>query len=175
MGKLSVTTYKSPIGPLIIGSQADYLYFIEHIQSNNALNWKSRRKLSHFEYEISQSCPFNLTIIDELERYFNQQPLQTDLPMELIGTDFQKSVWNALMQVPYGQTVTYQQIAREIDNPKAVRAVGGAINKNPISILVPCHRVIGSNGSLVGYEGGLERKKALLTLETNDEKWLKIN
>ena len=82
------------------------------------------------------------------------------------GTPFQKKVWNALQNIPYGETRTYKQIAEEIGNPKACRAVGMANNKNPMIIVVPCHRVIGANGKLVGYGGGLEMKRALLDLES---------
>jgi O-6-methylguanine DNA methyltransferase len=88
-----------------------------------------------------------------------------DLPLHLIGTDFQKKVWNALLEIPYGETRSYQEIAIRIGNPKAVRAVGGACNRNPIGIIVPCHRVIGKNGSLTGYYGGLSYKVLLLEHE----------
>jgi O-6-methylguanine DNA methyltransferase len=88
-----------------------------------------------------------------------------DLPLHLIGTDFQKKVWNALLEIPYGETRTYQEIAIRIGNPKAVRAVGGACNRNPVGIIVPCHRVIGKNGSLTGYAGGLSYKELLLKHE----------
>jgi O-6-methylguanine DNA methyltransferase len=88
-----------------------------------------------------------------------------DLPLHLIGTDFQKKVWNALLEIPYGETRSYQDIAIRIGNPKAVRAVGGACNRNPIGIIVPCHRVIGKDGSLTGYDGGLSYKILLLEHE----------
>ncbi len=88
-----------------------------------------------------------------------------DFPCELNGTAFQKNVWNALCQIPYGETRTYKQIAMAIGNPKASRAVGMANNRNPITIAVPCHRVIGTDGTLTGYAGGLPMKKALLELE----------
>jgi len=88
-----------------------------------------------------------------------------DLPLHLIGTDFQKKVWNALLEIPYGETRSYQEIAIRIGNPKAVRAVGGACNRNPIGIIVPCHRVIGKDGSLTGYYGGLSYKILLLEHE----------
>jgi len=90
-----------------------------------------------------------------------------ELPLSPEGTEFQKLVWEALRTIPYGETRTYKQIAEQIGNPKACRAVGMANNKNPISIIVPCHRVIGSNGRLVGYGGGIELKKKLLELENN--------
>lgn len=88
-----------------------------------------------------------------------------DLPLNLKGTEFQKKVWNALLEIPYGETRSYQEIAIRIGNPKAVRAVGGACNRNPIGIIVPCHRVVGKNGSLTGYAGGLDYKKLLLEKE----------
>ncbi|MGD2065527.1 MAG: methylated-DNA--[protein]-cysteine S-methyltransferase, partial [Dehalococcoidia bacterium] len=88
-----------------------------------------------------------------------------DMPLLMVGTDFQRRVWKALMKVPYGVTSTYGQIAEDIGNLKAVRAVGNAISANPISIIVPCHRIIGSDGELVGYGGGLSVKKRLLKLE----------
>jgi len=88
-----------------------------------------------------------------------------DLPLHIKGTEFQKKVWNALLEIPYGETRSYQEIAIQIGNPKAVRAVGGACNRNPIGIIVPCHRVVGKNGSLTGYAGGLDYKKLLLENE----------
>ena len=89
-----------------------------------------------------------------------------DLPLKPEGTEFQKKVWNALLDIPYGETRSYKDIAVAIGNPKACRAVGMANNRNPISIIIPCHRVIGANGSLVGYGGGLPIKIELLNLET---------
>lgn len=88
-----------------------------------------------------------------------------DLPLHIIGTEFQKKVWNALLEIPYGETRSYQDIAIRIGNPKAVRAVGGACNRNPIGIIIPCHRVVGKNGNLTGYAGGLDYKKMLLEHE----------
>lgn len=88
-----------------------------------------------------------------------------DLPLHIVGTEFQKKVWNALLEIPFGETRSYQEIAIRIGNPKAVRAVGGACNRNPIGIIVPCHRVVGKNGSLTGYAGGLDYKKMLLEHE----------
>lgn len=103
----------------------------------------------------------------ELREYFAGRRHNFELPLDLQGTEFQKKVWLALRQIPYGQTRSYREIAEAIGNPNGCRAVGLANNKNPLAILVPCHRVIGSNGSLVGYAGGLELKAALLSLEQN--------
>lgn len=87
------------------------------------------------------------------------------MPIETIGTEFQKKVWNELRNIPYGQTKTYKDIALAIKNEKACRAIGNANNKNPLPIIIPCHRVIGSNGKLVGYSGGLDIKEKLLNIE----------
>lgn len=102
---------------------------------------------------------------EELEAYFRGELKNFHIPLSPQGTDFQIEVWNALIQIPYGETKSYKEIAEMIDNPKAMRAVGNANNKNPIPIFIPCHRVIGANGSLIGYAGGLDIKKKLLELE----------
>lgn len=101
----------------------------------------------------------------QLVEYFNGKRKSFDIPIEPMGTEFQRKCWNALLEIPYGETRTYGQIAERIGNPKACRAVGLSNNKNPISIIVPCHRVIGANGKLVGYAGGLNVKEHLLKLE----------
>lgn len=101
----------------------------------------------------------------QLSEYFNGTRTTFKLPLETSGTSFQQDVWNALQEIPYGQTRSYKQIAQAIHNPKAVRAIGGANNKNPIFIIIPCHRVIGADGSMVGFGGGIEVKKYLLELE----------
>ena len=101
----------------------------------------------------------------QLKEYFAGQRTLFDLPLEPAGTDFQKAVWRALVGIPYGQTKSYKDIALAAGCPKGYRAVGMANNKNPIAIIIPCHRVIGSNGKLVGYAGGLDIKEKLLKLE----------
>ncbi|MNP45229.1 Methylated-DNA--protein-cysteine methyltransferase [compost metagenome] len=109
------------------------------------------------------------TASQQLKEYFAGERRQFDLRLDLQGSEFQRKVWNALLTIPYVETASYKDIAEMIGQPKAVRAVGGANNKNPIPIIVPCHRVIGSNGSLVGYGGGLSIKESLLSLERNVE------
>ncbi|MDR2571192.1 MAG: methylated-DNA--[protein]-cysteine S-methyltransferase [Oscillospiraceae bacterium] len=101
----------------------------------------------------------------QLREYFIGKRREFDLPLKPHGTDFQRSVWNVLCDIPYGETRTYKQIAETINNPKACRAVGMANNKNPIWIIIPCHRVIGADGALTGYGGGLEMKQRLLEIE----------
>lgn len=104
-------------------------------------------------------------VITQLDEYFSGQRKIFNIPLSANGTEFQIKVWQALTTIPYGQTWSYQDLANAINNPKAVRAVGLANGKNPISIIVPCHRVIGKNGKLTGYAGGVERKAQLLELE----------
>ena len=101
----------------------------------------------------------------QLTQYFEGKRKEFNLPINLKGTEFMKKVWNELEKIPYGKTVTYKEIAERVGNPKAARAVGMANNKNPIPIIVPCHRVIGANGKLVGYALGLDMKEQLLNLE----------
>ncbi len=112
--------------------------------------------------------PFLLQAQEELDRYFSKPatPFTFNVPLDLNqGTVFQQKVWLALLDIPAGQTVSYHYLAQRIGQPKAVRALGGAMGRNPISIVVPCHRVLGADGSLTGYAGGLERKKILLAGE----------
>lgn len=104
----------------------------------------------------------------QLQEYFNGNLKKMTVALDFHGTEFQKSVWNALIQIPYGETRTYSQIANAIGRPKAVRAVGAANGKNPISIIAPCHRVIGADGSLTGFAGGLEAKAILLQIEASN-------
>ena len=103
----------------------------------------------------------------QLQEYFDKKRQAFDLVLTPNGTVFQKRVWNELVQVPYGQTVSYMEIAKRLGDPKVIRAAANANGKNPIAIIIPCHRIIGSDGSLTGYAGGLDRKKRLLDLESN--------
>ena len=118
------------------------------------------------DVQIREDTEHNRHVIEELESYFNQGLQRFSVPLDIRGTPFQKKVWQALLDIPYGQTRSYGEIAHAIGYPKASRAVGLANGTNPISIIVPCHRVIGSNGKLVGYGGGLNRKQTLLDLES---------
>jgi len=111
-----------------------------------------------------------LEAIDQLGAYFKGELTRFDLELNIQGTDFQKIVWKELVKIPYGETISYGQLAERIGNPKASRAVGMANGKNPISIIIPCHRVIGKNGSLTGFGGGLDVKRTLLDLEKRIKK-----
>ena len=113
---------------------------------------------------------------DQLRQYFGGERRNFDLPLDLTsGTDFQQAVWRALLSIGYGDTCSYGDVARAIDRPNAVRAVGLAVGRNPVSLIVPCHRVIGANGSLTGYGGGLDRKTALLGLEGRQAQLLQVD
>ena len=111
--------------------------------------------------------PILLETQKQLSEYFEGQRKIFDLPLNFEGTEFQQKVWQALLTIPFGETRSYKDIAEQIGNVKAVRAVGAANGKNPISIIAPCHRVVGANGKLVGFAGGLENKDVLLKLEFN--------
>lgn len=102
----------------------------------------------------------------QLEAYFDMRLQQFDLPLEPHGTEFQRRVWDSLRQIAFGETISYAELARRVDKPKAVRAVGAANGRNPLMIIVPCHRVIGADGSLTGFSAGIERKRWLLDHET---------
>ena len=115
--------------------------------------------------KILRETPLTKKAAAQLGEYLAGKRKTFDLPLAPKGTPFQQAVWRALLDIPYGKTCAYGDIARAVNNPKAVRAVGGANNKNPIFIIVPCHRVIGKDGSLTGYGGGMDMKKRLLALE----------
>jgi len=112
--------------------------------------------------------PILLETERQLNEYFSGKRQSFSIKLDFTGTEFQQAVWHALLTIPYGENRSYGQIARQIDRPKAVRAVGAAIGKNPIAIIAPCHRVIGSNGKLTGFAGGLATKTILLDLEASN-------
>jgi methylated-DNA-[protein]-cysteine S-methyltransferase len=134
------------------------------IQANEC----SLLKVEFREHEPLRTNPNKVTRLahEQLSEYMAGKRLTFELPLGASGTTFQQEVWRTLCTIPYGQTCSYQDIARILNNPKAVRAVGAANGKNPLAIVVPCHRVIGANGSLTGYAGGLVRKSWLLELES---------
>jgi len=122
--------------------------------------------------EWKEDAAFFVEVIRQLNGYFAGELREFEIPLLMLGTDFQKRVWKALLTIPYGETMSYGELAKKIGEPKAVRAVGAANGQNPIPIIVPCHRVIGSDGSLTGFGGGLENKKKLLELEKGQRSFL---
>lgn len=151
------TNYISPVGQLTLqASEHDLLGA-----------WFEKQKTAPDELgEENKQHPILQQTIQEYEEYFAGKRKQFDVPTDPQGTDFQKQVWNRLKTIPFGTTWSYQDLAIAINNPKAVRAVGLANGKNPLSIIVPCHRVIGKNGKLTGYAGGIDNKRYLLLHES---------
>ncbi|AQT79226.1 cysteine methyltransferase [Mycolicibacterium litorale] len=146
----------SPVGPLTlagIGSTLMHLRMVDQTHEPDRSGWAPA------ETDIFADA------VEQLAAYFAGELTQFDLDLHLAGTDFQRKVWAALQTIPYGETRSYGEIAMHIGSPGASRAVGLANGRNPIGIIVPCHRVIGSTGGLTGYGGGIDRKKALLALE----------
>lgn len=121
-------------------------------------------RFTHEDLSESNS-PFLLDVKKQLNEYFKGLRRKFNIKLKLDGTDFQKNVWKTLIDIPYGEVCSYKDIAEKVGSPKAFRAVGNANNRNKIPIVIPCHRVIGSNGKLVGYDGGIEIKEKLLNLE----------
>jgi methylated-DNA-[protein]-cysteine S-methyltransferase len=157
MSAVYYTTFDSPVGPLLLAGDSNALMRVSFESSKHSAvpqtGWKQNRAAF-------------AEVIRQLQAYFRGELRVFDVPLAMEGTEFQLRVWNALRAIPYGETISYAQLAERIGNPKAVRAVGLANGSNPIPIIVPCHRVIGSDGSLTGFGGGLSTKKKLLELES---------
>ncbi|MFW1667115.1 methylated-DNA--[protein]-cysteine S-methyltransferase [Acinetobacter ursingii] len=159
--QLSYCYMASPVGQLKLVANEQALVAILWDNEN-----PKRVRLAELIEDVSH--PILLNTQQQLSEYFLGQRKVFDIPIDFEGTDFQKKVWRALLTIPYGETRSYKQIAQQLGNEKAVRAVGAANGKNPISIIAPCHRVIGSGGALVGFAGGLDKKEILLRLELNN-------
>lgn len=152
----------------IIPSPVGHLTLIANDQDVLAVLWENEdpRRVGVDKGEQRDDFPLLLLTEKQLREYFDGARKTFELPLHFHGTDFQQQVWRALLTIPYGETRSYLQIAQQIGNEKSVRAVGAANGKNPISIIAPCHRVIGSSGKLTGFAGGLEAKAFLLQLES---------
>jgi methylated-DNA-[protein]-cysteine S-methyltransferase len=153
--------YDSPLGTYVVGSSSRGVICVKTDSHMTSLVSRWRRE----GIEVKDAAGQNDGVIAELEAYFTGALHDFTVPLDIRGTDFQRKVWELLLAIPYGQTRSYGQIAGALGRPKASRAVGQAIGTNPVAIIVPCHRVIGVSGGLVGYGGGLHRKQALLELE----------
>lgn len=152
---------------MYMDSPVGALKLVAHDQALVAVMWdnEDHKRVRLAELIEDHQHPMLLRVKKQLEQYFAGQRQQFDLPLDFQGTDFQQQVWQTLLTIPYGETRSYKEIAVQIGNEKAVRAVGAANGRNPISIIAPCHRVIGSGGALVGFAGGLDKKQILLSLE----------
>jgi len=165
--KINIQYFNTPVGEIILGSYDEKLCLAD---------WKYRRMRTTIDNRIQKGLMAEYVeesseVIDEtirqMQEYFNHERKVFSVPLLLVGTDFQKSVWQGLIDTPYGTTDSYLELAKRIGNEKAVRAVASANGANAISIMIPCHRIVGSDGSLTGYAGGLPVKKKLLELENN--------
>lgn len=166
MNQIIVHRYESPCGALILGSCGDRLCLCDWPAEPH--HKRVRRRLSRLlgaEFTEGTSAVI-ATAEARLDEYFAGERREFDVPLMFAGTEFQKAVWNELLLIPHGRTMTYGELARRIGRPAAVRAIANAVGSNALSILVPCHRVIGSDGTLTGYAGGLSAKRHLLALET---------
>ena len=155
---LSTTLLPTPIGVLTLVASERGL---------RAVIFESEKSERRFEGALTDDPrhPVLVDTVDQLEAYFAGDLKEFDLPLDLVGTEFQLLAWRALATIPYGETVSYAEQARRIGRPSAVRAVGAANGRNPVPVVLPCHRVIGSNGSLTGFGGGVDTKARLLDLE----------
>jgi len=160
---MQITTYNSPIGKLYIATADDAVVAI----SDKPFSEDYFEKLDQYPTVEVPGGSIN-NINEQLDDYFSGKRQHFDLEMELHGTNFQQAVWKACASIPYGETRSYADLANMIGKPQASRAVGMALGANPIPIVIPCHRVIGSSGKLTGFGGGLDVKKALLELEGID-------
>jgi methylated-DNA-[protein]-cysteine S-methyltransferase len=167
MNQINRQFYKTSYGELVLGSYDEKLCMCD---------WRYRKMRSTIDNRLKKGLQAEFVEEDDvvlkaarqqLDEYFNGKRTVFDIPLLMVGTEFQKSVWNALIQTPFGTSLSYLELAEKINNKKAVRAVASANGANAISIFIPCHRIIGSNGELVGYAGGLQAKKKLLKLEQN--------
>jgi O-6-methylguanine DNA methyltransferase len=169
MEVLHCTAYKSPVGPLFLAASAKGLVALEFEarqpgQQTMRPNPRDLRRATQL-IEFVESAEAMRPYVGELEEYFAGKRREFSFALDLRGTAFQLSCWRALLAIPYGETRTYADIARAVGKPQAFRAVGMANNRNPIAIVVPCHRVVASDGTLCGYGGGLDIKRQLLELE----------
>ena len=147
--------YKSPIGLIEVTCSEDEILTCNFVEK---------------EKSVMKKPSILLEVLKQLNEYFEGKRVEFDLKLKLDGTVFQNTVWKALQNVPYGKTTTYKELARIIDRETAIRAVGSANGQNPISIIIPCHRIIGSDGKLHGYGGGIDKKKWLLEFEARNVK-----
>lgn len=166
--QIKTCRFESPVGEMIAGADDRGIRFLEFLAES------PEGQLHRLERKMNASLVPGENIhlgslIQQMREYFESGRRTFDIPLVFFGTEFQKKVWNLLIEIPYGETRSYQFQAQTIGEEKAIRAVASANGDNPISILIPCHRVIGKNGSLTGYAGGLWRKKFLLELEEQNK------
>ena len=163
--RLAYHIMSSPLGLLFLARTERGLRFVDFLERRSLKRAFASHAAAAPDAKWEPSLLELKPVVDQLDDYFCGNLMRFDLPLDPIGTEFQLKVWRALCRIPYGETRAYGQIARALGQPGAARAVGLANNHNPLPIIVPCHRVIGADGSLTGYGGGLPRKRKLLDLE----------
>ncbi len=169
MENINISYYKKDAFEYILGSFQGKLCLISSINGKNTKKVKDKLQIKLNAKFIQREDEILKETKKQLDSYFKGERKDFDIPLLLTGTEFQKKAWEILLKIPYGKTATYKEQARLMGNEKAVRAVANANGTNPIAIIVPCHRIIGSDGSLTGYAGGMELKKRLLELESENE------
>lgn len=168
MNQINIQYYKTRIGDIILGSFDGRLCLLDYRYRRMRATVDNRIKKGLAADFVEKNDDVLSKARVQLDEYLNGDRISFDIPVLMVGTDFQKRVWEALMKIPYGKTASYLYIAKFINKEKAVRAVAGANGANSISLIIPCHRIIGSKGELVGYGGGVPVKKRLLKLEQNN-------
>ncbi len=154
----------SPLGKLQIGMTNEHIIHVKYDNEHN-----------HDEKDTMETLPILAgKVKDQLDKYFSGKRFQFDLPLLVNGSPFQKRVWTELQRIPFGKTISYAQLARQLGDPKCIRAAAGANGKNPFAIIIPCHRVIGTDGSLTGYASGIEKKRWLLEHENTFSNGLQL-
>ena len=162
---IRIKRYESPCGVLMLGSFGDKLCLCDwQVEKHRDQVDRRLKRILNAEFEEETSEVIEKAV-EQLDEFFAGRRREFDVPLLFVGTDFQKTVWNELLKIPFGKTISYGEMARRIGMPKAVRAVANANGANSMSIFAPCHRVIGSDHSLTGYGGGLDAKRTLLELE----------
>ncbi len=165
---IKLTHYLSPVGKLVLGDYNGKLCLCDWADRKHPdIIFNRLQKSLNTSFQDAHTALHDHTI-NQLSAYFAHALTQFDLPLLPVGTDFQQAVWSQLDSIEYGQTVSYQYIANALNKPQSVRAVANAIGANALSLLIPCHRIIGSNGAVTGYAGGVPAKTYLLAWESND-------
>ena len=167
MNSINIQYYQSDVGEMVLGSYDNKLCLANWRNKNKEERTNSRLKKGLNALFVEEPSAVITETMKQLDEYFANKRENFEIPILTVGTEFQKSVWKALMKIPYGKTASYLELARNIGNEKAVRAVANANGANAISIFIPCHRIIGTNGTLTGYAGGLDVKEKLLKLESS--------
>jgi methylated-DNA-[protein]-cysteine S-methyltransferase len=167
MNTISIQYLKTPVGEMILGVYDNKLCMADWRYRKTRTTVDNRLQKGLSATYVEEENPVLTLAEEELEGYFKGLRKTFAIPLLMVGTEFQKSVWQELLKLPFGTTASYLDLAKGVNDEKAVRAVASAVGANAISILIPCHRIIGSDGSLTGYAGGLDAKKELLEIENN--------